>query len=216
MFCVYFPGKTGYSDQHFRDAGLGDLLDETVPTFGDFLPGPDGAPGVFGTWSKEQVTGPQQFEWKGFGVQGSGFRYYLGKAAGEPKPEWFARANQQVGRDVTMADGQRWHIPTARQLPALLGLDDQDRLTSTVLPQYRAFFEAAYEAVKWFQPDDQGRVKVSYRAGFDFVCLALSINYRINPRIASWLGLVHTDSFFEVADVAAGVTDFFEAQKKTA
>src|SRR5690348_2879113 len=89
MFAVYFPQKTGYTDQHFRDAGLADLLDDVPPTFGDFLmAGPDGGRGVFGTWSKDQVTGPDQFEW----TKCRGGKFWLGKLAGEkPTPEWFLR-----------------------------------------------------------------------------------------------------------------------------
>lgn len=219
MFAIYFPGKTGASLKHFHDVGLGDLLDgdaDRAPSFVDFLPGPDGKPGVAATWMQRAII-QGEFDWTPCRKD----LFWLGKVAGEiPKPEWFARgeggAPPHLGQDVKMGDGQEWHIPTARQLPHLLGLDDEGNLTRKLLPHYKRFWEAAEKTVAWFELGDGNLMHIgSPREIFDFVSLALSINYRVNADVASWLGLVRDDIGWTVAGVVTEWRGLLEAQKKT-
>jgi hypothetical protein len=219
MFAIFFPGKTGYTEQHLKDAELGDLLDDVKPAFGDLIPGPDGGPGVYATWSQELLTGREQLEWtkcQRSEVGGQRSEFWLGRLAGEkPQPEWFARARQQLGEDVVMADGQKWHIPIARQLPQILQLDDGGQWRGTVAPSYKSFYDTTWSTLDWFKSVN-GICRVSYSAGADFVALALSINYRVNRDVASWLGLIRSDLFLPVAKVVTEFEELMAAlEKKT-
>lgn len=212
MFSIYFPGAAGYSDDHLRGAGLGDLLDDVAPSWHDFLPGPDGGAGVACAWATRPILSGE-FEWQ---KQPAG--YWLGKAAGEtPRPAWFARARQQLGADVVLADGHAWQIPIARQLPEILRLDAGGQWRGAVAPAYKAFYDLAWKALDWFVADASGTMWVSYQDGADFIAQALAVNYRITRELASWLGLIRSDLFWPVARV---VTEFDEllagAQKKIA
>jgi hypothetical protein len=220
MFAIYFPGKTGYTDQHLKDAGLGDLLDDVAPSFTDFLPGPDGGPGIAATWFKERPITVGDFEWskcQRSEVGGQKSEFWFGRLLGEkPRPEWFARARQQLGSDVAMADGQKWHIPIARQLPQLLQLDGQGEWRPTIAASYKQFWDEAWDALNWLVPGDDGKCRVDFRVGAEFVAHALSINYRVNRDVASWLGLIRSDLFFEMARAVTEFDQLLEAQKKTA
>lgn len=210
MFAIYFPGKTGATVDHFREAGLQELLDDVSPSFTDLSPGPDGAPGLAATWSPGPIVSPA-LEW----TPRRGGKFWFGKTSGEKlAPADLARRERQLGADVTLADGQAWHIPIARQLPQLLGLDDDGRLKPQILPLYQDFWELAWQATDWFRADDHGMCWVDFRACFDFVVRALSINYRVNGDVATWLALVRSDSCWPVAEA---VTDglWGLAQKKT-
>jgi len=211
MFAIYFPQKTGCNVQHFHDAGLADLLDDVVPAFTDFQPGPDGLQGIAASWAGRPIT-CGEFEW----TKCRGGKFWLGKLANEkPKPEWFARADVQLGADVTFADGQEWHVPIARQLPQLLGLDDAGNLTKKLLPQYQRFWDEAFKTLKWFESNESRVMHYDQREMFDFVSLALSINYRLNPDVASWLGLIRNDVGWSVAGVVTEWEGLERAQKKT-
>ena len=148
-------------------------------------------------------------------------RFWLGRPREDRlTPADLARPKLQLGADVVLADGHVWHVPIARQLPQLLGLNDAGEWTGVVVPQYRAFYDAAWAALDWLAPDETGVCRVDAQQGADFAAAALSINYRINRDVASFLGLLTSESIFEVsraviefdAIVAAGAA----AQKKTA
>lgn len=211
MFAVYFPGATGYSQTHFHAAGLADLLDDVAPSFSDVMPGPDGGKGVAASWIGRPILAGE-FEWTS--VRRGAF--WLGKGAGlKLSPDHFARQRRQLGADVTLADGQQWHFPIARQLPCVLGLDDAGNLTSEIVPLYRKFWDEAWQTTEWFLPDDSGVCHVDFKACFEFVCLALSINYRVNRDVASWLKLVRSDVCWPVAEVVTDGLWSSGAQKKT-
>ena len=212
MFAIYLPGLSGYDPQHLTRAGLGDLLDDVAPSFGEFSQGPDGARGLCATWDKRPLTGPDQVDW----TRLRGGKFWLGKLKGEqPKPEWFARERQHLGKDVVLADGHKWHVPIARQLPRVIGLDDEGKLTGKIVPRYESFWEKAWATTAWWRPNDAGETTVSWQAGFEFACLALSINYRVNPDVCGWLGLISSDLLFPIADAVTEISDAFELQKKT-
>lgn len=212
MFAIYFPGRTGYTTEHLGAAGLGGLLDDTAPSFADLLPGPDGGNGVACYWPEPDsppLVG-SMLEWQ----------KHLGQVYfGRPKdrqltPEDFARNRRQPGADIVLADGNAWHVPVARQLPEILGLDQAGNWTGRIDPRYQAFWEASWSTLDWFVPDESGTCRVDYQAGAEFIVAALAINYRISREIASWLGLIRSDLFWPVARV---VTEFdrLVAQKKT-
>lgn len=210
MFAVYFPGKSGADPKHFVEAGLGELLDDVSPSFADLQPGPDGGQGLAATWAPGPII-PSALEWTRAG------EVHFGKSAGQKaRPEEFARRQQHYGADVLLADGELWHIPIARQLPQLLGLDDSGRWVGRVDPRYQKFWEAAWTALDWFAPDESGSCSVDFQAGAEFICQALAINYRLNRRVASWLGLVRSDLFWPVARAVTDFDQLLSAQKKTA
>lgn len=208
MFAIYFPGKTGATVEHFRAADLHDLLDDDSPSFADLAPGPDGGHGMAATWSPGPII-PAAIDWtKSGGV-------WLGKTAEQKlAPADFQRRQLHYGADVRMADGHEWHIPIARQLPHLLALDDAGRWVGRVDARYQRFWDAAWAALDWFAPDSSGTCAVDFQAGAEFVALALSINYRVNARVSSWLGLIRSDLFWPVARAATDFDSLIAAQQK--
>lgn len=214
---IYLPGRQGASPSLLAAAGLGELLDGgAAPSFLslDAPRGPDGAGGVVAYWGAglpdvaEYVFAP--------GKGAARDKFWLGKPKeGRLAPEALARDKRQLGADVRLADGQIWHVPVARQLPQLLGLDDDGRWTGIVVEQYRTFYEDAWRALDWLAPDEQGVVRVDPQLAADFASRALSINYRVNRDVAAFLGLLTSDAIF---DVAWAVVEYsaLAAQKKTA
>lgn len=213
MFAIYFPGATGSNLDHFHRAGLSDLLGadaDAAPSFTDFDFGPDGAHGVAASWAGRPIL-PGEFEWTKC-RKGS---FWLGKLGGEkPKPEWFERKTLHDGEKLTLGDGQEWVVPVARQLPHLIGLDDNGQVTRTLLPQYKRFWEAAEKTLGWFEEDERGGWSVPLREILEFTALALSINYRVNPDVCSWLGLVRDDLAWRMAGIVTDWEGLRRARKK--
>ncbi|HWB13348.1 MAG TPA: hypothetical protein VG826_29250 [Pirellulales bacterium] len=216
-FAIYFPHKTGANLQHFHEAALSDLLDDVSPEWMHFERGPDNLPGVAAHWLKRPIL-HEDFDWTRIGPSGAP-RFFLGLGDGW-SPASFARAHQQLGKDLTFADGHAWHVPLARQLPSVLQLDEGGRWQGKIAPAYQSFWDQSWEALRWFSPDAEGMCSIDYQAGADFVSLALSVNYRVNRDIVSRLGLIRSDLLFRVVEVVtqykellgAGVGD---GEKKT-
>lgn len=201
---IYLPGKQGASRELLEDAALGELLDSgSAPSCMSIDPpkGPDGCGGVVAFWGQGlPAIDDYVFEpGKGSNRQ----KFWLGKPKGAKlAPAELAREKMMIGAEVLLADSQAWLVPIARQLPELLGLGDDGRWSGVVLPQYREFYDAAWRALEWLTPGEDGLCKADAQIAADFACRALSINYRVNRDVASFLGLLTSDTVFEVARAA--------------
>ena len=144
--------------------------------------------------------------------------YWVGwEKASPPCPESLVRPKQLAGELVTLSDGRQWLIPTARQLPCILGIDDEGNNESRLKPRYAEFYAQAEKALKEWCFGDGG---MPFFEGRDLCVRALALNYRINLDVADALNLIGTDNLW---DVVAAITSFrqivaalTESQKKTA
>lgn len=219
MLLIYLPNVTGANPENLFLVGLGELLDPGAPpTFADVLdPDRHGlpAPGVIAYWGAG-IPALMDYEFQAAKPKSKGF--WLGKPKqGLITPAELGRPKQHPGTEITLADGQAWLIPLARQLPHVIGLDDDGRLVGQVVAQYREFWDVAWRSLHWFVPDEAGRCAIDFESGFDLVVRALAVNYRVNRDVAAFLGLVSSDLFWPVARAVVEFDQISEvlAQKKT-
>lgn len=195
MFAIYLPGRSGANPEHLKNCGLGDLVspDDLQPSFADLLPGPDNLNGVAAHWGGV-IHGFQEFDW----TKSPRGDFWLGFTKdGSPTPEDFARIRQLRSRPAIL-DGQCWSIPVAQQLPCVLGLTAED-WAATVHQKYKPYYDACWgfwDALR----ATKGETTFSKLA--DFACLALSMNYRVNADVMSWLGVLRTDELWPVVRAA--------------
>lgn len=218
-YLLYFPGKLAATPQHLIGAGLGDLLADGSPMFGDVATGgPDGGGGVLAWWDcavdpernpRPTFDLPRQTWLPGVTDKGEpDSSWWLGWETGRPpRPIDLARRRQYPGQELTLGDEQDWLVPVAIQLPHTLGLGGKRR----VKPAYKAFFDAALRDVdRWLRVErEDERINIAWsfddREAVDFCGRALALNYRLNGRLCDLLGLIDTDNLAAVIQtVAAG------------
>ena len=224
---IYLPGRRGADPRMLREVGLGSLLadGDSGPSFADVLEnGPDGGAGVLLFWDNPltpdrtpRLTVADN-TWQPAKRSGTlpGGRFWLGQETGGiVRPCDLERRTMQPGGDVILEDGQAWHVPVARQLPRVLGLDDLGNVSGRVRDEYKAFFDAAWASIERFQLGEGG-LQIPYDDGFDFCALALSINYRVNRDVADFLGIIGTAALFEIPKVVCELEELVNHfQKKS-
>ena len=119
-------------------------------------------------------------------------RYWYGiENVAPPAPEDLARTPLHSGEELALADGQTWTIPVAERVPHRWGLDPATgQFCRTPEARYQAFCQRAgkfYSQV--MDPQHVGDVTIG--DGWEFACMALAINYRVNAAIVAWLGLIN-------------------------
>lgn len=230
-YLIFLPGRRGGTVQHLRDVGLAALLaaDDPGPSFADVLEnGPDGGGGLLAFWDDtlhpDRTPRPQILRetqtWepaKPHGDLAAG-RFWLGCETDRPvRPCDLERRRMQPGADVLLADGQAWHVPIARQLPCVLGLDDQGRVASQMKNAYVPFYESAWKTLEQFDFSQEGKASIDHACGFDFAAQALGINYRLNRDVADFLKIIDTSALWEIPKAVCEFEALVEhAQKKTA
>ncbi len=204
-YLLYLPGRRGCNPSMIAEHGLATLCGEDTPMFRDVLEhGPDGGNGVLCYW--EHMNSPERNhepaivdttrqEWrpaKANGDQQAG-RYWIGWDKSRPvRPSDILRRRSHVSTPVILEDGNEWLIPIAKQLPQVLGLDERGMVAGRIKDQYREFWDQSWKVLDWFQPREDGTCAVPYTEGFEFCCLALSVNYVVNRDIVDALGLIGT------------------------
>jgi len=202
MFAIYLPGRTGANPQHLVDVGLGDLLSpgDAAPMFTDLIPGPDNGSGIAASW--DQPCPPVGIEW----TKSPRGEFWFGKD-GPLTPADFARKRQHDGRFVTLGDGNEWLIAT---------LKAGGGLAAKLHPAFRRYYEAAWGFFDQVSAPENGKVTIKWTDAANFIGLALSINYRCNLDVASWLELIVTDRLFDVPEAAIEMDLIHAALKKKA
>lgn len=221
--CVFVPGSPARQPETLDRLGLGTLRDEGVDVgFQDTLAGPDGMRGVLATFSggANRPFGKDTL-WHACRPQGSlaKGRAFIGIHPNDPPgPDDLARTKQQKGEMLRLEDGSDWLIPIARQLPCVLGLDDDGAVSKCVVARYRKFWEDAYRSVEWFTVNEADETTINTTEGYTFACDALAVNYRICPDLVALLGLLTTVHQFAIPKIVAEYDAFqaFLTQKKTA
>ena len=143
-----------------------------------------------------------------------------------------ARKDLMPGNHVKLANDEEWLIPAAQQLPRNLRLGDDGNVSREVEPQYRRYFDRAFNAMQTvFRPfgiwnDEQGFADdiepndtietVTIQDGTTLACEGLSINYRLNYEIALLLGLLNERCLIGIIACTFDMPEIFavEDQKK--
>lgn len=223
-FSIFIPGKRGANPQHLKDCGLDSLLVDGAPVMADVLQhGPDGGEGVLCTW--DDPLDPDKNQSPGVNLQRQTWKkspegnYWIGWETERPvRPTDIQRKKIYQGCEVVLHDGNSWLVPTARQLPHILGIGEP-----RIDKKYKPFFDKARANLdSWLRLTETNEAQwyiTPKHAGFLFCCEALALNYRITPAIADCLEIVSTDEMFAVIEA---ITDGWwlphaieQLQKKT-
>lgn len=195
--------------------------------------GPENIQGVIvgaeDRWDFGQVKMNDQLTWKRFPkvVGPDGLTPWLGwyEAEGMPTPIELARLNQIPGEHLTLADGNDWLVPVARdiegcKLPVAFDLDDEtgEWVRSKVRREYAAIWKHAsdyYTAyiVAAMAAREKGETVVSFNIedGESLVVDALAVNYRVSARELASLGVLSTGIVQKVANI---LCDWGDSAKK--
>lgn len=188
-FILFLPGART-TDGSLDDVGLGDLKAgcHTLPIHS----GPDGNPGLLISWRTNsglfQLTyAPDRQIWIP-GTGGPGHppgSYWLGwSTASPPSPEDLLRETPFRGVSVTLGDGCEWTFPRVSQVPRDLVRGDCGEILLMPQPRFAQFCIAAdrWQAALAQLPPGGG---VALNELMEFAELALRVNYRITPELAS-------------------------------
>jgi hypothetical protein len=119
-------------------------------------------------------------------------------------PDSLRRPTLIPGYEIELRPGEAWLCPTLRRpsgatnLPQAWGLDAAGDFATRVLPQFAADWELAgriWDAVI-------GRSELSQSDAWTICCRLLQLNYRVDPRIISDLGLLTSDNYVDVLQAA--------------
>lgn len=224
---IFIPGVETPNPDHLDAVGLGDL--RAGASFSHCGEGPGGLSGQLVSWGfgAEYDAGWRWQPIKQCGELPAG-RFWIGVDPEQPPtPDDLRRPDFVYGTDVELADGQKWMIPAARQLPTIWTLRESDGAPiKKTRAKYSGYFERARELFAKFESlynADEHRTPLKNQelvlgGEWDLACEALAMNYRVNPVVVDFLELLDHYSVlhivghsFEVFDLAAIVF-----QKKTA
>jgi hypothetical protein len=237
-FLYFLPAaKTSDIPANLKRWGLSYLLDGE----GSIHPGRQASvAGVHGlvigckaNWSIEEVKAGDHIEWAKFPKPFAEIPPMLGWVKDQPMPgpgpDDLARVKQISGELHTLADGNRWLLPIAKQytgqsnLPMSFGLDEEtgDWITDTVVKEYREIWRHANqylaamteafethvegEPFKWVIPDGNALVSDSFQA-----------NYRVCEMELAKLGLLVSGIHQLVADTLIDSNGWNQLKKKEA
>lgn len=224
-FAIYIPGDGKIDEQKLRDVGLPLLAAgcSGIPT----TSGPDGKPGVVFSWPTNDPRStiaylPDNQTWIPATVSDDrpANRYWVGFTNNAPPtPGDLAWGQQFSGSEVKLGDGNMWLIPEAGMLTKSCRLNDDGSWGYYVAQKFQAYWD---ESCQWFQLltgamlDGEDRLSVPASC-CDYLCRALSINYRLTPEVVSHLSLFNTNTIIPALSVTvSGITINEELlQKKT-
>lgn len=126
--------------------------------------------------------------------------YWIGwEKDAPPKPEGLARRTRFAGQDLKL-NGEVWHVPIARLLPRVFGVDQEGHLSQIVAERYR---EVYGEAWRWCQLRlgllEDGNIDDGDL--FRLAARILGLNYRVGVAEIAALGLLDGYSLQRVLDV---------------
>lgn len=215
-YAIYIPGKPARNASALEAVGLHGLCKESGPEFADILAkGPDGGSGLLATWRKVTDNGGLtvgEYTWKpakadkarGLAAK----RFWVGVPHAGLTPQSLERKTQYRGYGMLLADGNRWAIPPAVNLPHQIGLDDDGEPRRFISDEWRPYWERCEQfAAEFLVAIDSVRngateTKLTLKDTWQFACEALSINYRLCSEVIDLLGLVNEDAAVEVVKAA--------------
>lgn len=202
--------------------------------------GPQGIDGLIvgsaANWQPEEVKNGDHIEWVKFPKAFAECQAWLGWLKGQPMPgpDDLARAKQISGELHSLADGNRWLIPIAKQyvdgadgagfrsnLPMSFGLDEEtgDWILDSVVPQYRAIWKHASDYLAsmmegFANPDEEGNVTWTIPDDERLVVDAIQVNYRVSARELATLGVLVSGISRLVADTLIDSSGMMQLKKK--
>lgn len=206
-YLIYLPGRNQQSPDHLSAVGLADLQTDDAPSQHQIGIGPDGGSGTLLWWENprrmDRVPAKRyDADTQVWHKRRRGAVWYGWEVERPPTPLCIERRSPMPGFGIPLADGNEWVVPNVQQLPAVLGLDDDGKLTREVAAAYQDYYRQAWDALGWFDESCSSGA-VPFDEAFRFAVLALSINYRLNVDLCSVLGLLRTDNVLSL--VAAAV-----------
>lgn len=183
--------------------------------------GPDGGNGVLG-WRdnvRHPETNPRATvdkvaqNWK----KDAEGNYWVGyEIERPPKPEEIARGVMADGEWLELGDGQRWLVPTIRQAPRTIGLDDDGNVTFELKGGAKSLFAECAERLTVFVGKEAGAVDVSFADFFGTCVRVLRANYLVDRNFVAARGLFDTHNLFKVIATALDLDKLPQyAEKKT-
>ena len=206
-YSIFIPGASA-ADKHLESVGLGDLERSRSWDWIEAPRGPDGLQGVVGTVfgsasGQEPIRGIDLAKQKW--VRGAadpvkeiaaGAWWYGSEPDRPPVPADLINQKVLRGSDVTLRDGNAWHIPEALQLPMRVGRDiETGEIRRKYATEYEAFCEASenwvqtmFDALYGLEVEQNnnpnkppGEVQMQFELSnpYLYCCMALSLNYRV-------------------------------------
>ncbi len=207
-YFIYLPGRNQQSPDHLSAVGLAELQTDDKPSQHQIGIGPDGGSGTLLWWERPDridrvpIRKCYDAETQTWHKRRRGAVWYGWEIDNPPGPLCVERRTPLPGFPVVLGDGYEWIVPSVQQLPAVLGIDDDGKLTREVVAAYQGYYRQAWEALNWFDAAYSSG-DVLFDDAFRFAVQALSINYRVNADLCTLLGLLRTDNVLNV--VAAAV-----------
>ncbi len=176
--------------------GLADAFSgENAMTWMECPKGPEGRRGLLGFWLSAEMAGlagfnaAQQRWLKVPGEQGPPL--WLGTWNDHPlRPRDIQRLKTfEPSLPAVLEDGNAWQIPVAKWLPHRWGQNDAGQFVRTPAAEFAEFCREAEVVYQYFvsRRDDAPMI---IECQWSYVCRALALNYLLEPRIISALGLV--------------------------
>lgn len=196
-----------------------DHKDQALHARGVVANGPGGLRGVVvgagDRWSTEEVKQRPEIEWVKFPKPHAEKQAWLGWLS-LPKPQDLARAHQLPGETLTLADGEKWLVPIARdfegdcKLPIAYDVDEEtgEWVPTKVRREYQAIWRhanaykmARLEAQLKAIAEKQDTFQFDIPDGHGLLADSLAVNYRVSQRELATLGLLVTGAIAQVAEV---------------
>lgn len=210
-YLIFIPHKQAANQQHLIDAGLGDLLrpDDESPLCGDLIgPGPGDLPGQIWSWGGAVPAYlPDQQTWTA--VKKGQFFFGVSNNS-PPEAKEMMRRRPVDGLTHVMGDGNSWIIPSVFRLPAVFDIDEAGELTKKPHPRFNAFVDECNWALDNVLAGVVDLDQLDWKRGFQFVVMALAINYRVTWEIAVLLGIVEENA---IPTLMAKATDADRVRK---
>jgi hypothetical protein len=217
-FLLWFPGKSGITNQTLDDCGLADFHRDKGPEWFPLESGPDRRGGLLAIWrTGEQGRDPSPAilptqDWQPCRAnQAIGLAkgaYWIGLDKQRPlQPSDIQRSGElHPGYWLKLSDGQEWHVPTANMLPHTHGIGEDGQYERQIAARYAAFWERSREFAEQIftalgqlelaqelhgkRAPQKTVIELPLSQLFDLAIEALAFNYRINAELATRLKLL--------------------------
>lgn len=222
-YLIYIPGVQGSDSGPLILAGLAPLLreGEPGPSAAQVDRGPDGRSGTIYGWisgtDSDQTLGMfPSTTW----LKNWNSKFWLGiNEADPPQPRDLIRKRIVPGRQITLADGFNWSVPSISQLPHKFFQNEDGELERKVRAEYQTYYDFAMQVNSQLMESfskieelravdeklaDEQFIPVTIPDGLKFVASALAINYRLSFDICILLGM------FDNRSAAAAMVVFCE------
>lgn len=236
-FLYFLPGEQNYRPAQLVEYGLTHIVDagDTI-LHRQVVRGPENRPGVVigarASWSDADVKWSDGLRHRPFPAMYADKQALCCWVDGElPGPADLARAKQLVGQHLTLADGNAWLIPHARQYsngmyrettPRTIDVDDQtgEFISGEVIPQYQAIWNHAEQYMKLMlataEEIEDGEFRdIEFHHPLQLIVDSIAANYRVSARELGVLQIVDDQMYHAVASVLVDLAGMAQIQKKT-